>query len=254
MIKVLSFISSAFGIYGVILIAITGFILYDRKIFGYAIYLVMLVMIYNTVLKNLFQMPLPATCPSNGFGFPSGHMHFCGAFYIWIMFHIKNIYIRTLSLIIIICFGIAVVKLGYHYYSDVYGAVGFAVVSSFLYSKLTQTVINPLKISLITIIIGITLACITNIQIGYFRPHMYIALYFIIGFSLGWHFIPSHREDLKVKILAIFITLALFISIYKIFDNINIQNNAITQLRWLLISFTIPYSVRISNYVSTKYE
>ncbi|MDR0942220.1 MAG: hypothetical protein LBM19_01215 [Holosporales bacterium] len=78
-----------------------------------------LTMMYNFILKNVFKFPLPETCPGTGYGFPSGHMNFQTAFYVWLITANKNTAVRLALCLLLITIGTCIVLAGYHYARDV---------------------------------------------------------------------------------------------------------------------------------------
>lgn len=196
------------GVYGLVIFSIFGFVFIDRKVFRYCIYLMMLTMIYNTILKNIFQIPLPATCPTTGYGFPSGHSHFVSIFYIWLILHYKNNILRTVCLLMMICFYCTMVYLGYHRILEVCAAGVFALVSVVLYNRFVTSSDDFYRISVFTIILAIFLASETQTlmmpQIAMIPVAMLILFYVL----LSW--MAVFRKEGYI-ILSIFIIYALLL-------------------------------------------
>ena len=71
-------------------VIIGGFLAIDRKIFGHATILLMFIMILNSFLKYIFQVPLAAHLNTEGYAFPSGHMSSAITFYGWLILNTKN--------------------------------------------------------------------------------------------------------------------------------------------------------------------
>ncbi len=99
------------------------------------IYLLFFTTIYNAVLKEVFKMPLPETCPSTSYGFPSGHTNFYSILCIWIFISYKSKYIKTLSILVFCLAEWRIVYLGYHYLRDVLLTPLFALTVTYLYKK-----------------------------------------------------------------------------------------------------------------------
>ena len=113
-----------------------------------------LVVILNTLLKELIQRPRPESInliTETGFSFPSGHSMVAMAFFgllVWLVWHYeKN---RTLRLVccagfslMILLIGLSRIYLGVHYASDVLG--GFCI--SLAWLALYTSVASPLFLS-----------------------------------------------------------------------------------------------------------
>jgi hypothetical protein len=224
------------GVYGTAILAILGFICADRKIFLRCMYLLMLTMIYNSILKNIFKMPLPETCPASGFGFPSGHFHFVSIFYIWIMAHYKNTYVRWVCLALMTIYGVSIVCAGYHYPIDVIAAPGFAAISVFLYKKFP---VSP-------ILVALTLCVILYMVVGKLEPHIYLALFFLIGLECGWRDILKENEEIQRNIFNFITTFVLIIGSYHLISLIH------NEIKWAVVAVSIPLSTLISDAIFRK--
>jgi hypothetical protein len=224
------------GIYGTAILAILGFICIDRKIFLRCICLLMLTMIYNTILKNIFQIPLPETCPASGFGFPSGHFHFVSIFYVWIIAHYKNTHLRLACLVLMAIYGTAVVCAGYHYSADVVAALGFATVSVFLYKKFP---VPP-------IFAALALCVILYMVVGKLESHVYLSLFFLVGLEAGWRNILKENEEIQLNIFNFLTAFALIMGTYYIVSFIH------NEIKWALFAMSIPAAVQISNAIFRK--
>lgn len=184
------------GVYGIVLISIIGFIFIDRKIFGYCIYLMMLTMVYNTVLKNIFQIPLPSTCPVPGFGFPSGHMHFASVFYLWLFLHYKHWVIRVFCISMLMCYAYTIVYLGFHYVYEVCAGCAFALVSVLLYKHLIKSIRDFHRISLFTITLTVLFATESKTVLIPSTAMITIAL-LLIGYTVLTWFVFFKKDEMS---------------------------------------------------------
>jgi len=109
--------------------------------------------ILNFTLKNIIQRPRPSEfriIDQSGYSFPSGHSMVSMAFYgflIYLIFkNIKNKYIKTVSIfiliIIIFMIGLSRIYLGVHYTSDVLGGFLLALSYLTLYTKFFKNICN----------------------------------------------------------------------------------------------------------------
>ena len=104
---------------------VVGFIVFKRSVFGQAFYLLLFTMIFNSLLKSIFQIPLSASLGKEGFAFPSGHMQVSCVFYGWLMMAFPSLSLRILLCFLLTGIGWALVHFGYHNWLDVLGALGF---------------------------------------------------------------------------------------------------------------------------------
>lgn len=186
------------GVYGIVLISIIGFIFVDRKVFGYCIYLMMLTMVYNTVLKNIFQIPLPSTCPVPGFGFPSGHMHFASVFYLWLFLHYKHLAVRVFCVSMLVCYAYTIVYLGFHYVYEVCAGCAFALVSVLLYKHLIKSTQGFHRISLFTITLAVLFATESKTLLTPSTAMIPIGLS-IIGYTILTWYVFFKRDERSWK-------------------------------------------------------
>lgn len=194
MLKIIEDILGTYGICTAVVLCFT--FLKNRKIFGYCILLLLLTVIYNTVLKNIFKLPLPQTCPSTGYGFPSGHTHFVAIFYIWVMYHYFNRRVLVvICAILLLLTGWLIVCCGYHYPIDVVSAIGFATISVFLYAKFIEKTKGSLQlISIYTVLIALIMCVILKIIAGNIAQHVCVAMYSLIGFAAFWNAFSVRRS------------------------------------------------------------
>lgn len=169
----------------VIFIILLGYNFLKKDIFGRTFVIFAFAMILNAFLKSLFQIPLPPGL--TGWGFPSGHMFASSILWGWLCWEYKNKYLYIFSSILLICVGIALVHFGYHYPSDVIGALLFVIPTLFLYHlsfKFPALKKNPPLIGFALALLGLILiAFIPNVTRVSF---VWIALMSLLGFSLGW--------------------------------------------------------------------
>jgi membrane-associated phospholipid phosphatase len=110
-----------------------------RMLWGNICLLVLFTMIYNLFLKSLFLVPLNPALGIKGFAFPSGHMHVSAVLYGALFLAYPYLFLRIIFLIILAGIGYGLVYEGYHTFIDVAGAVGFALITLYLFIKGTRT-------------------------------------------------------------------------------------------------------------------
>lgn len=226
--------------YGIALLSSLFFIFSKKNDFSGLIYLLSFTMIYNTILKDIFQMPLPATCPAKGFGFPSGHMNFCSVFYFWLFFVYKSKLSRCLTIFLMTITGISMVLKGFHFSFDVMAGAFCALLMVSLCIKYLDNL--PYNTKFFTVIIGsISLTVVRYLSNGFIDSHIFLALYFILGFGLA---ILFNNNQYKGYFVGVFFTLlTLFIlSIY-----LNWNDPVFSNIKFFLFASLIPFARRLAN-------
>ena len=117
---------------------VLGYCLISKRIFCHALCLLVLSILLNIILKNIFQIPLSPALGKEGFAFPSGHMQVATVLYGWLAFNIKNIWVRLSIVIILLGVGFSLVHAGYHNYYDVFGGVFFGTLLIGIYHVLLK--------------------------------------------------------------------------------------------------------------------
>lgn len=134
------------------IITISAIILITEKNRKYSKYIIMnliIIFIFNQVLKFIFQRPRPSInrlVQEGGFSFPSGHSMVSAGFYGLLTYlAFKNIenkkirYVVTSCLIVLILLiGISRIYLGVHYASDVIGAFCISIAYLVLFTHITK--------------------------------------------------------------------------------------------------------------------
>lgn len=209
----------------VIFIILTGYIFLKRNAFSRPFFIFAFAMILNPFLKSLFQIP-PSNPNLDGWSFPSGHMLTATIFWGWLAWEYKNSYFYIFTTLFLSCYGIALIYFGYHYPSDVIGAIFFALLTLFLYNLLLKLPIlkntPPLA--------GFLLA-IPSILILFFIPentaksHIWVGLGSLLGFACGWlisnKFSALPHLSLKIKLFIFLVSILGLIILNSIFTKIN---------------------------------
>jgi len=179
-----------------------GYLILDQKKYGKAFFLLLFTMVYNTYLKSIWQIPLPATLMSQGWCFPSGHMHVAIVLWGWLAWEYGNYWLMALLAVLWAGAGFALVDLGYHYPVDIWGAWLFGLVSLLVYGWISELPYLKQRPP----ILGVLLAIIAA-PMAYLLPaaakqaHVWLSLGGLLGFSLGWTL--SHqwpvRQPISIK-------------------------------------------------------
>lgn len=159
------------------------------------IYMLLFTMIYNDFLKQIFRQPLPETCPSSGFGFPSGHMSFFSVFFFWIFLEYKNNLVKILSILLLVFIGWGIVYNGFHYTIDVICAPLFSASTIYIYRKFVEPQ-NTLRtfciINSTSIMIMLAIYCMINSV----TKHVLQAYFIITAFGISN---IIFQKDKKIK-------------------------------------------------------
>ena len=120
-------------------IIIGGFLAIDRKIFGHSLILLTFIIILNSFLKFVFQVPLASHLNIDGYAFPSGHMSGAITFYGWLILNTKNNFIRFILSSLIAGIGFSLIHKGYHNIYDILGSIFFCAIVLAIYIWLSRT-------------------------------------------------------------------------------------------------------------------
>lgn len=167
----------------IISLTLLGYIFYDRRKWGTAIYILLFTMIFSKFLKNIWQIPLPLHLVLEGYAFPSGHMQGATVFYGWIMLQCRSIIVTLICSGIMLGVAFGLLHFGYHIPRDIFGALGFALLTIALYHYLlTKFFVNKEEMS------GVFLAVIGLLLIFQLPSiiFLWLAEGALVGFSVGW--------------------------------------------------------------------
>ena len=123
---------------------------YDRKVFGKLLVIVFFSAIINSFLKDVFQDPRPDFAlnidpwlqTETSFGFPSGHTQIAVVIWLYIALNVKNLFVKSLSIIFLFGVPLSRVYLGVHDIGDILGGlvVGLATlyISDLIYKNIER--------------------------------------------------------------------------------------------------------------------
>ena len=209
----------------IMVVATLLFLINKEKDFSGLIYLLFFTMIYNTVFKYIFEIPLPESCHKEGFGFPSGHTNFSAVFFIWIFLNYKNNMVRSLSVICFIAMAWFIVFRGYHYLRDVVFTVPFSFCAVCVYKKFISNLDEDRKF-----LYALCASTLMLIALGVMKtpvfPHALLAYYSIFGVGVSY-LIFNQSVNRKQKLqqvllvaLSSFVVLSVNNSVYHILSKI----------------------------------
>lgn len=189
-----------------------GFLTLNKRIFASIMLLIAFTMVYNSFLKNIFQIPLTF---KEGYAFPSGHMHSCVILWGTIILMYRNKIIRLIATLMMILVAICLIYKGYHNIIDVSGALGFGMLTIFAFAVYNKYLPKPPA----TILLGLLLTSIA-ILLTFKMPFMYhfnTAFGGLIGVTLGYFFNINDSLNVKSRLLKLIVCVSGLVAIFAIF-------------------------------------
>lgn len=224
-------------------IVVLGMIFHKRDLYAKAVCVLLWVMIFNTLLKHLFKVPLfPHLGP--GYAFPSGHMHAACAFYGYILYKVDNKYVKIFLGMLLSCIGFSLIHCHFHDFIDVSGAVVFAIAELAIYhftsNKFRDKIVGYIAV-LSAIVIMITLNYVHKIEF-----HIWLAFYALVGMELALSITKDVQlKSIPYKVLAFIITSIAIAGVYYLFKYINFNTYYLSELRFILVPLIIVGSVSL---------
>lgn len=184
------------------LLIVLGFIWWSRQTFYHITTLMLLAGIATAALKATFKIPLPPALGIPGFGFPSGQMLMATVLYTSIAYKAKRPSVTLLISLLLVGIGYSVVYMGYHYYSDVFGALVFALLLVIGYHFCCKK--SPETMPWLTLVLATAMVFylhLTTLGIPFYAWRNYYALF---GLAVGSTMVQSTSKAQPVaqKILA----------------------------------------------------
>ena len=187
MILMLDLISKFFLTFGraeiIIPLSIVGYIFHDRNKWVRAIYIMLFGTIFVAYLKSIWQIPLAPWVKSDSWAFPSGHMFVASVFYLQISREMQKRWVSNLVYIVLLGEAFGLIQQKYHILRDVAGALGFAILSLYLYALLTKrSFFRNRPEWLILVLLPISMILIILLPI--IQPYILYVLAGLVGFSV----------------------------------------------------------------------
>lgn len=175
------------------------------------IYLMFLTMLYNSILKEIFKLPLPETCKANCYSFPSGHMNFQSVFYIWMILKNKNSLFRFLLFAFWVITGSAMVIAGYHFARDVIITPIFSLAFILIFKYVSERINDEDNLSSIFLITAFIFSIINCVISKKFQYHVSLSLQSIYSIILFTSILSKRKTNLVLKLLLIIVGLSYLI-------------------------------------------
>jgi len=225
-------------------------IFYKKEICLEALSFLFCIMIWNTLLKQLFKVPLFPHL-GEGYAFPSGHMHATAVFYGYFFCSIKNKTVKNILLFLIFGIGFSLFHCNFHNWLDIIGALFFAIIELSLVFFIKQKWGNKI-LAWATICFSITNLLILN-HIYSLKFHLWLAFYGLLGCLSGLTLFPKTKlKNCMQKIIALVLSVLFVVTIEFLFKTFHFKNHAITQTKLFLLPISITYAIYLAKKISTN--
>lgn len=223
---------------------VLGMIFHRRDLYAKAASFLLWVMIFNTLLKYLFKVPLFPHL-GNGYAFPSGHMHAAAAFYGYIIYKTNNRIVKIALGILLFCLGFSLIYCHFHDLMDVAGAFGFAMAELAVYHYVYKNWGD--KVTGIASIVSAIAIIYALAQIYKVEFHVWLAFYGLVGMEL----VLTITDDIRLnsifeKITATAIVVLLVMGVYYLFRFFAFSEFYLSEIRFALAPFVIVGAMQIS--------
>ena len=248
MINIMDYLSHFFLKFGhitfILPIVIICIIFHKRDIYAKATCFLLWVMIFNTLLKYLFKVPLlPHLGP--GYAFPSGHMHAASAFYGYILYKTDNKFVK-IGLATLLCWlGFSLIYCHFHDLTDVLGAIGFTIVELLIYHILSVN-FGDKVVGVTSIITAVAIMFALNI-IHKVEFHVWLAFYALVGMETTL-LITQDRKlgSISRKLFALILSIIMIAGIYYLFKALAFDKFYLSEIRFALIPLIIVAAMHFS--------
>jgi hypothetical protein len=180
-------------------VVLVGFLNRNEAIFGRTLLLLLFTMVYNVLLKSIWQIPLPP--PLEGWAFPSGHMHSAVVFWGALAIEFRRFWFSALVVFTLCLTGYGLIYHGYHYPIDIIGSVGFGSLSLLIYNFCKQRPYfteKPYRLGVELTSLAI-LCMIFMPSESLQKWHIWQALGALMGFTFGWFLLSQQNQALTIK-------------------------------------------------------
>ncbi|MBT4964011.1 MAG: phosphatase PAP2 family protein [Francisellaceae bacterium] len=116
-----------------------GYHFISRRIYINATVILLFMMVFNTYLKSIWQIPLP-THIGTGWSFPSGHMASAIVFWGYLALENKHRIFVGITAVGLIGVALSLIHFGYHTLTDILGAVFFSSITLAMFFHINKKV------------------------------------------------------------------------------------------------------------------
>lgn len=166
-----------------------GYLSGKRGLFARLLLLLLFTMQFNPFLKALFEVPLHPSLNKEGFGLPSGHFQSAAVLWIWFAWESGSLRCALGVAGLLVGVGWALVYMQYHYAVDVWVALGFALLTCFLYELIFRTFVRQrARLFLLSLSVW---AITAPMFVWTFRhlpypTYLWLSQGALLGFVFGW--------------------------------------------------------------------
>lgn len=234
-----------FGHITFILPIVLVLMIFDRRdVYAKATCFLLWVMIFNTLLKHLFKVPLLPHLGS-GYAFPSGHMHAACAFYGYILYKTDKNFLKIGLAALLCCFGFSLIHCHFHDLKDVMGAAGFAFAEFVTYHELSNK-FGDKVVGFISIVSAVAFMIALGI-IFRVEFHVWLAFYGLVGMESALYFFPQESlKSVTKKLFALLLSGAMIAAVYYVFKALAFDKFYLSEIRFLIFPWAIVGAIRAS--------
>lgn len=236
---------------------IIGFLYVNNRTYGQALIVLLFSLVFNTVLKRYFGIPLNLNLNIEGFAFPSGHMQSATVFYGWIYAATNNIRLRIIIIVLLSGISFGLHRFGYHNVYDILAGVSFGVLIIVMFNKLTKTKIlqkHPYSLGFFVIPLvaaSIFYSCYFNNITTQSQTWMFF--YILIGFTISWFIFQKQVERSKSlfsKLLSVILSFIVIAGVFYLLPTFKSLLPANMQIQWLVVGIIIPLSSSLARAIN----
>lgn len=233
----------------IVVLALIGLLTPARSLFGVAFLLYMFTTIYNPYLKSIWMLPLPPTPGISGFGFPSGHLHTAFVFWGWLFIHVPKLLGKLLLASFVLLGAISTVHHGYHYPSDIFGAIAFGSLTLSLCYWLSHYPIfakQPARLG--WVLLSIVPWIIFHTETIFENQVWWLVIGGLLGFTVGWRALGLRPISISRGVITTIVALGLGYSGYWLATHYPMLP---LHTSWVLSGFWVTFSYFVVRRVST---
>lgn len=219
-------------------------IFHRRDIYAKAACFLLWVMIFNTLLKFLFKVPLFEHL-GNGYAFPSGHMHASCAFYGYLLYKTPRWFVKVLLLLLLGCLGFSLIHCQFHDLKAILGAVGFFILEFAVYYALSRAYGDAWTGVVAT---AAAIGCMLLLHHCYrLQFHVWLAFYGLVGLELSLLTKEVRLQSLSQKTLALALAAMFAALVYYLFRYWAFPVDYLAELRFLFLGPSVIAAIRLAH-------